>query len=237
MAAFYPGKSGKWPAPASLALAAVLAACMAPWPVQAGRMMWSTVDTPGSQFNTIASPSEINFLAMSGDGRTFYASDTSQSKLYRSDDAGTSWLEIAGNLVSAGAVLPTWNIAMAPGNSRFIAAVTSAGNRPRQVFVSIDGGQTWNDTAFPSASDISALTISPLYGMYDIAAGTRSGGAGEVYTYKAGGTGGAWAAQGLAGDVLSICFPPSYRSDPSIAVLYCTAAGTYFNAGVHDLNA
>jgi len=237
MTAFYSRKNVKWPALAALALAAVMVACLVPWPAQAGRMMWSTVDTPSSQFHTIASPSEIDFLAMSGDGRTLYASDTSRSKLYRSDDGGISWLEIGGNLVSAGAVLPTWNIAIAPDNPGFIAAVTSTGNRPRQVFVSTDGGQNWNDTAFPSASDISALDISPLYGAYDIAAGTRSGGAGDIYTYKTGGSGGAWAAQGLAGDVLSICFPASYRSDQSIAVLYSTATGTYFNAGVHDLNA
>ena len=222
---------------AVLILAVILAVCLTPRPAQAGRVLWSTVDTPSSQFNTLASPSEIDFLAMSRDGRTFYASDTSQSKIYRSDDAGASWLEIGGNLLSSGAELPAWNIAIAPDNSRFIAAVTSSGNRPRQVYVSLDGGQTWNDTAFPAACDISALAISPLYGAYDIAAGARSGGSGDVYIYKSGGIGGAWAAQGMAGDVLSICFPPSYRSDPSIAVLYSTAAGTYFNAGIHDLNA
>ena len=237
MAAFYPRKNGKWPALAVLTLAVILAACLAPWHAQAGRMMWSTVDTPSSQFNTLSNPSEINFLSMSRDGRTFYASDTSMGKLYRSEDAGTSWLEISANLASAGAELPAWNIAMAPDNPVVVVAATSTGSRPRQVYVSTDGGQTWNDTAFPASSDISALAISPLYGTYDIAAGTRSGGAGDVYMYKAGGTGGAWAAQGLGGDVLSICFPPSYRSDPSIAVLYSTAAGTYFNAGIHDLNA
>ena len=237
MAAFYSRINGKWPAPAVLTLAVILAAYVAPWPAQAGRMMWSTVDTPSSQFDTLASPSEINFLAMSRDGRTFYASDTSQGKLYHSEDAGTSWLEISVNLASAGAELPAWNIAMAPDNPGVVVAATSTGSRPRQVYVSTDGGQTWNDTAFPASSDISALAISPLYGTYDIAAGTRSVGAGDVYTYKAGGTGGAWAAQGLGGDVLSICFPPSYRSDTSIAVLYSTAAGTYFNAGIHDLNA
>ena len=222
---------------AVLILAVILAVCLTPRPAQAGRVLWSTVDTPSSQFNTLASPGEIDFLAMSRNGRTFYASDTSQSKIYRSDDAGASWLEIGGNLLSSGAELPAWNIAIAPDNSRFIAAVTSSGNRPRQVYVSLDGGQTWNDTAFPAACDISALAISPLYGAYDIAAGARSGGSGDVYIYKSGGIGGAWAAQGMAGDVLSICFPPSYRSDPSIAVLYSTAAGTYFNAGIHDLNA
>ncbi|MDD5398410.1 MAG: hypothetical protein PHU70_04935 [Dehalococcoidia bacterium] len=223
--------------PSLAALALVLSVSVLSEPAQAGRMIWSMVDTPGIQFNIIASPGEINFLAQSRDGHTFYASDTSQRKLYRSDDSGASWLEISGNLLASGAELPAWNIAISPDNPQFVAAVTSSGNRPRQVYVSQDAGQTWNDTAFPAASDIGALDISPVYGIFDIAAGTRSGGAGEVYVYKVGGVGGAWAAQGFSGDVLSIRFPLSYRSDPSIAVLYSTAAGTYFNAGIHDLNA
>ncbi len=235
MAPFNPRKCIQRSSLAVLALA--LSVSLVPLPVQAGRMIWSAVDTPGSQFNVLASPSEINFLAQSRDGRTFYASDTSQSRLYRSDDSGISWLEVGGNLLSAGAELPSWNIAISPDNPQFVAAVTSSGNRPRQVYVSQDGGQTWNDIAFPVASDISALAVSPAYGVFDIAAGTRAGGAGDVYIYKAGGIGGAWAAQGLTGDVLSICFPSSYRADPSIAVLYSTAAGAYFNAGIHDLNA
>ncbi|MBN1691117.1 MAG: hypothetical protein JW901_08850 [Dehalococcoidia bacterium] len=223
--------------PSLAALALALSLSIIPLPAQAGRMIWSTVDTPGIQFNVVSSPGEINFLAQSRDGRTFYSSDTSQGRLYRSDDSGVSWLEISGNLIAAGAGLPAWNISVSPDNPQFVAVVTSSGNRPRQVYVSQDGGQTWNDTAFPTAADIGALAISPYYGICDIAAGTRSGGAGDVYIYKVGGVGGAWSAQGFSGDVLSICFPSSYRADPSIAVLYSTAAGAFFNAGVHDLNA
>jgi len=223
--------------PLLAALALALSVPVLSVPAQAGRMIWSTVDTPGIQFYTVVSPAEIDFLARSRDGRIFYAADTSQSRLYRSDDSGVSWLEISGNLLAAGAQLPVWNLALSPDNPQFVAAVTSAGNRPRQVYVSQDGGQTWNDTAFPAAADIGALDVSPVYGAFDIAAGTRSGGLGNVYVYRSGGVGGAWAAQGFSGDVLSIRFPSSYRADPSIAVLYSTAAGTYFNAGVHDLNA
>jgi hypothetical protein len=223
--------------PLLAALALVLSIPLVSMPAQAGRMIWSAVDTPGIQFNIVASPSEIDFMARSRDGRTFYIADTSQSRLYRSDDAGGSWTDISDYLLAAGAELPVWNLAVSPDNPQFVAAVTSSAGRPRQVFVTLDRGQTWNDTAFPAAADISALDISPVYGECDIAAGTRSGGAGNVYVYKVGGVGGAWAAQGFSGDVLSIRFPSSYRADPSIAVLYSTATGTFFNAGVHDLNA
>jgi len=212
-------------------------ASLIPLPAQAGRMIWSMVDTPSSFFNAMISPSEINFLTMSTDGRTFFAADTATSKLYRSADSGTSWLEISNNLVSSGAFLPVWNIAIAPDNPQFIAAVTSTAGQPRCIFVSIDGGQSWNDTNFPAASNISALVVSPNYGDYDIAAGTRSGGTGNVYIYKASGTGGAWTSQGFSGDILAIRFPSNYRSDSSITVLYTTNSGTYFNIGIHDLNA
>ncbi len=222
---------------ATLVLGMALLTILMPWPAQAGRMIWSVVDTPGSFFNTVISPSEINFLATSADGRTFYAADTAKSKLYHSADGGTSWLEISPNLVSAGASLPVWNIAIAPDNPQFMAAVTSTAGQPRCVFVSVDGGQNWNDTNFPTASNLSALVISPDYGNYDIAAGTRSGGGGDLYVYKTSGIGGSWTAQGLNGDVLSIRFPRAYRADPSLAVLYATATGTFFNAGIHDLNA
>jgi hypothetical protein len=201
-------------------------------------MMWSMVDTPGNQFNIIVSPSEINALAIAPGGAIVYAVDTANSRLYRSDDAGISWLEISNTLVTAGAALPAWNVAIAPDNPQFLAVVTSTGGLPRRVFASIDGGQSWNDTNLAAPANISALAISPLYGNYDIAAGTRTGaGGGAVYTYKTTGTGGTWVAQGLVGDILSLRFSPSYKGDASLAVLYATAAGTFFNVGVRDLNA
>ena len=208
-----------------------------PAPAQAGRLIWTTVDTPGTAFSVIASPSEVTDLTVSADGRTLYAIDTANSKVYRSDDGGASWSDLTAYLATAGAAMPAWQIAVAPDNPRILAAVTSSGGLPRAVFISVDGGQSWGNTSFAGAGNISSLSISPSYGNYDIGAGTRSGGAGGLYIYRATGMGGTWAAQGLNGDVLSVKFSPSYRSDGSIAVLYSTAAGTYYNTGIHDLNA
>lgn len=220
---------------AALTLVTALPAILLPWPGQAGRMLWSTADTPSGLYNTIASPSEI--VAYCTDGRTFYAADPANSKVYRSDDAGVSWTDISRYLVSSGAALPVWDICLAPGNPQFLAAVTSGGGLPRSIFVSQDGGQSWSDTNFSAGANISSLAVSPGYGYFDIAAGTRSGGTGSVYIYRASGTGEAWSDQGFSGDVLAIRFPSNYRSDSTIAVVYSTAAGTYFNAGLRDLNA
>ncbi len=213
---------------------------LAPAPAQAGRMIWSMVDTPSNYFNIIVSPSEVSAFVIGADGRAMYAvdTDTANSRVYRSDDAGTSWNDLSNYLVTAGAVLPAWNISVAPDNPLFVAAVTSTLGLPRRVFVSVHGGQNWNDTNLAAPANISSISVSPYYGNYDIAAGTRTGaGAGTIFTCKSAGIGGTWVAQGFGGDVLSLKFSPGYRTDSSIAVLYTNAAGTFFNVGIRDLNA
>jgi uncharacterized protein (DUF2147 family) len=199
-------------------------------------MAWSTVDTPSNAFNVVVSPSEITSLVVGQDGRTIYSIDTANSKLYRSDDAGVSWYDLSSYLITAGASLPAWLVAAAPDNPRFVAIVTSSAGSPGQVFISSDAGQSWNDTHLPSTGNISAIAISPFYGSYDIAVGTRASGSGSITTFKASGIGGNWVNQGFSGDVLSIKFSPNYKSDSSLAVLFATNAGTYFNAGIRDLN-
>lgn len=201
-------------------------------------MIWSTVDTPSNYFNVVVSPSEVNFLAVASDGRTIYAVDIPNKHLYRSDDGGSSWNELSNYLLAAGAVLPAWNLALAPDNPSFIAVVTSAGSQPRSVFISTDGGQNWNDTNYPATANIGAIAVSPNYGNYDIAVGTRTGtGGGTIYTYKSTGITGAWLAQGFTGDVLAIKFSPGYSGDASIAILYANNSGTFFNTGIRDPNA
>ncbi|MDD5313063.1 MAG: hypothetical protein PHO26_08530 [Dehalococcoidia bacterium] len=210
----------------------------APFPVNAGSMIWSMVDTPSdSYFNVIVSPCEINALASGMDGRILYAVDTANLRLYRSDDGGASWTDITNNLTAGGAALPAWNIALAPDNPSFVAVVTSTGGLPRRVFASIDGGQNWYDTNCPAAANIGAISISFNYGNYDVAAGTRTGGgAGTVYCLKGTSPGGTWVDQGLAGDVFALKFSPNYRTDSSISVVYGTLAGTFFNVGIRDPN-
>jgi hypothetical protein len=112
--------------------------------------------------------------------------------------------------------------------------VTSSGGLPGKVFASIDGGGKWHDTNCPAIGSISAIAISPNYGGYDIAIGTRTGtGNGDIYISQASGQGN-WASQGFTGDVLALKFSPNYRADAGIVTVSTNATGTYINIGIHD---
>jgi len=200
-----------------------------------GTMKWSTVDTPSNMGNVILSPSEINAIAIGNDGRTFYAIDIPNSKVYKSLNGGITWDDVSSQLTGDGAVLPAWNIAIAPDNPNFVAAVTSDGGLPGNVFISTNGGSQWQDTNCPAASNISAIAISPNYGGYDVAIGTRTGaGDGDVYVFRAVGPGN-WASHGFTGDILAVRFSPTYRADFSLVTVSTHVAGTYINLGIHDM--
>src|SRR4030042_1705212 len=86
-----------------------------------GKMIWTTIDTPSPLNNIIVSPSELNFIAIGSDDRTFYAVDIpdintlSLGRLYKSGNGGVTWQqELSTQLITAGALMPVWNIAVAP---------------------------------------------------------------------------------------------------------------------------
>jgi hypothetical protein len=221
-----------------------------------GLLMWSTVDTPSAVNNIIVSPSEINSIAIGSDGHTFYAVDIpdtngsgSQGRLYKSTDGGVTWpQDLSAHLLSAGAFMPVWNIAIAPDNPDFIAAVTdgtggSPSSGPAKVYVSVDGGATWQVTNFPALSAgeyISCVDISVTYEgtKHDIAVGTRAGvilpPIGRVYTMTSSGFA-AWANQSLPpSDVVALKFSPTYPSDAGLVVVSSDDNGTSLHLGAHD---
>jgi hypothetical protein len=202
--------------------------------VKAGTVRWSTVDTPDNQGNVIVSPAEINDLAIGIDGKTFYAVDIPDSKVYKSLDGGITWNDLSTHLTGSGVVLPAWNIAVAPDNPNFVAVVTSDGGLPRTLFISTDGGVRWQNAGSRAIENIGAIVISPNYGSYDIAIGTRTGtGNGNVYILNSASPG-EWISQGLTGDILALKFSTGYRADSSLVAVSATGSGTYVNLGSHD---
>lgn len=221
-----------------------------PQPVNAepDMLKWTRLDTPGSttEKNDIVSPSEVNRIAVGSDGNTFYAVDIANANnaLYKSADGGISWSnEISQHLYQT--MTPAeqgnfrvWNIAVAPDNASFVAVVTnnSATNLPQSVWLSTDGGSTWQNTNLTGTSNISTIDIAENNGSHIIAIGTRDGtGNGNIYVLKAPGLGG-WANQGFTGDILALRLSPGYAQDATIVIVYANTSGTYLNAGIHDLN-
>jgi hypothetical protein len=193
----------------------------------------------------IAPSSEVNFIAAGSDDKTIYAVDIPNAALYKSQDNGNTWNENLSNyLVAAGALMPVWNIAIAPDDPRIIVAVTSnAVPEPREVFISTDGGTNWNNTFLGAPANISDVKISPVYGntRRDVIVGTRTGTAGgAVYVMKTPGIS-SWSnqtvapSQGwIAADVIALEFSPNYNGDSSIVAIVSTATDTYLNAAIRD---
>jgi hypothetical protein len=216
-------------------------------------LSWSIINTPSAVNNIISEGSEVNFIAVGSDDRTIYAVDIANNALYKSEDKGSTWNQnLSAYLTAAGAVMPVWNIAIAPDNSNMIVAVTSDAGMPRKVFISTDGGVNWDDTLLTAPStlntDISAIAISPLYSSTkrDVIVGTRkwpsaAAVGGAVYVMKTPGIS-SWADQTVApsvgwaiADVISLEFSPNYNGDSGIIAIISTATDTYLNTAIHDV--
>jgi photosystem II stability/assembly factor-like uncharacterized protein len=220
-----------------LLISSVLISLSTIQPAGADVLKWNTVDTPGTTVNSIVTPSEVNVIASSNYGAVIFAVDIPGKKVYRSTNTGTTWDDISGSLNSAGAVFPVWNIVLCPDNANIIAAITSNGVVPGNIFLSTDGGSNWQNLNSPVASGIYSVDVSRNYGGIDIAIGTRTGaGTGKLFICKLANTG-TWADQGFNGDVFALKFSPNYNGDNSILVVSSTLSGTFLNIGFRDIPA
>jgi hypothetical protein len=229
------------------------ATCPKPSLAESDILKWGRIDTPGSviEKSDIASPSEVNRIAIGSDGKTFYAvntpspdSTTGGRALYKSNDRGISWSDRFGQELYQ-AMTPAervnfhvWNMAIAPDDVNLVAVVTndSISNLPRNVWLSNDGGSNWQNTNCPTFDNISTIDVSMNYANHDIAIGTRTGGGGgNVWILKSTDPSHSWIPQGFAGDVMALKFSPNYSNDATIAIVYSDASGSYLNYGTHDL--
>jgi len=230
-------------------------------------LAWSVINTPSSQNNVIVSPSEINTTAIGYDGLTFYAVDIpdfnssgTHGRVHKSIDSGINWQdELSTQLTAAGALMPVWNIAMAPDNVNFVVAITDSTGGPvpggpTQVYISTNGGAEWsvavNGLSLNAGEYISCVDVSVTYGgtNRDIAVGTRDGaGAGRVFVMRAPSFGSwnpqdasptanppsvGWPAGGS--DVVALKFSPTYPSDSSLVVVSSEALYTRLHIGFRD---
>jgi len=244
-----------------------------PAPAQAapGMLKWSTVDTPGSFSDRadIALRSEIDKLVVGPKGTTLLAVVTRNTvpamQLYSSGSSGRSWGGTSrlrdAMLEEWGVFTNVWDAAIAPDDQKFWAVATSSPtiDGPVEVWVTQDGGTTWENTKLGLTADfISCIDISMRYaGKRDILVGTRDGsgfGTAKLWVRNStsfspwrdqsdpatGDPGNTWANPG--GDVVAAKFSPTYASDGSIVAVYSAAPtgtppGTLLTYGIHDLDA
>jgi len=196
--------------------------------------------------NLILIGADVSRIAVGGDG-IIYALDSTSSRLYRSATAGADWRDISTAL---GAGAPWIDLAVAPDDSNLIAVVTGGGG---QVFISGDGGVTFQDTGISSylgaGQAVRCVTISPDYGAprRELAAGTWGGAGGgsvliDILTnfsggwFNAGAGMAGWAPPGGGGvDVAAISYSPSYAADGTLLLITSGATRTYLYSGVRDL--
>lgn len=214
-------------------------------------LRWNFVTTPTIDGFVVVSPSEINRIAFGPDDQVMYAVDIPNNRLFKSIDKGVTWdNQVINALVAAGANLPVWDIAISSEDVNYIVAITNgAPNGPKNVFVSTDGGQNWQNTNLAGLGVnefISCLAISPQYDIEKryLAISTRDGtggGNGRVLTYKAPGPS-IWTDQTvapslnwLAGDVVAMRFSPSYVLDSTIIIVFAAPGGLFLNIGYHDV--
>jgi len=221
-------------------------------------LSWSVVDTPWDGYNgMIIRTCGINDLALGPDNSTFYAISTdntsaTSTNLFKSTDAGYTWLSSIGNNLNAaaGGNRAVWNIAAAPDDAKYIIAIIDgsvlpAVTGPRMAYCSTDGGTNWtnagltlNPNEYVSCLDIALYDTADGY--RDIAIGTRSvtpPGQGRLLTRPYGTTfSGAWLAQdsGTWTAVTSVKFSPGYNPDQTMVVVAFTAGGAALHLGKHD---
>ncbi len=167
---------------------------------------------------------------------------TKHNALFRNPDFGLSNL---------------YFVATAPDDPKFIAVVADTGGGatnagitaaiggPRRIFVSSDGGSTW-DMAFDGAiaggftGHITDIDVSVDYGgKRDIGVVTDTG---EFWVRQSSGFSG-WLEQAIPPGTVAgaffyyaLKFSPSYAGDSSVALVYADGANTYYNVALRDLS-
>jgi hypothetical protein len=226
-------------------------------------LRWAIIETPGSipDRNDIRSPGEVNAIAVASDGKTIYAVDIPNATpppvanpgIWKSSDGGISFSpKPTKHLTEAipGPVLPVMNIAVAPDDPNFLAAVclNNLGTLRGEAYLSDDGGTTWIYTGaipwvYDGGEQIGDIAISPGYNsnevlVHDIIIGSRhpndGAAAGEIYVWRYPGFNG-WKAQGFTlGDVIAVRPSPNYTMDFSLVIMAATTQRTYLSIGYRD---
>ena len=241
---------------------------------QAGIMRWDIVNTPNADPGKmdVLNPyiggnftgSEIRDLSIGSDGTTLISAVTVDARyidpavppgplgiVLVSNTAGISWSASSYKHLRTRSDWPVanqvYNVLIAPDNPNLWALTAGTiASGPNELWVTRDGGATWNNTSVPAlvaGEAIGAIDISVDYGRgRDLVLVTRTGaalGAGRIFVTSISGFT-SWVQQANPSanlmDFFAVRFSPTYNGDQSFVVILATIAGTFYNIGMRDLN-
>lgn len=204
----------------------------------------------GSQL-LILPNSEVSRIAVGGDGKTIYALDAVNCRLYKSDNGGYGWRDISAGVAGA----PVWvELVVAPDDPNVVAIVTNGG---AEVCLSTSGGAGFAVSGLAgklaAGELIQCIAISPQYGgsNRELVVGTSTGvGGGRVwlnsnlFSWTDVSTGAAgWlpvvpAINGV--DVFALSYSPCFAADRTILAVVASGPApdtddAYLYAGIRDL--
>lgn len=250
-----------------------------------GFLEWTMLDTPDSVpgvTKEILNPGNLGSgiikVVIANDGGTFWAVvrrgdrngvnyGGAQIILYKSIDGGITWTDKQyENLSSMQSRIENgtfiWNIALAPDDPNFIAVVCAdINNSPlaQEVWLSVDGGQHWQNTQQFSQIDtpfnrlISTIDVSISIGGHLIIVGFRDGTGmnaealtvikiSNEYKGKINSSNNDQNSGGyICGDILKVQFSPNFENDSTLVVVYTEEtetddhSGTWLATGIYDI--
>ncbi|MDD5312095.1 MAG: hypothetical protein PHO26_03535 [Dehalococcoidia bacterium] len=206
-------------------------------------LKWERIEKPGKTGNVIVCPSEINQLAISYDNITnknvIFVVDSvgdniTPGKLYRTDNGGTSFIDMTKNIADAGAQLPLRKIGVAPDQPKYVAVTDNVDS----IYLSTDSGSNWIQKNLPVDNNtVQCISISSYYPVgndtyRDVAVGTANWGdnitTGKIWTLRIGKSSTDWQDEKLkistapGAEISAVTFSSQYYADPTILVVAST---------------
>jgi hypothetical protein len=198
--------------------------------------------------------SDVSHIAVGCDGKTIYAIDAFNARLYKSEFSGFGWVDSSKGIGGAA----TWDgLAVAPDDANIVAVVTDGST---EVYLSVNGGTNFHQMGLAgtlkAGERVKCLALSPIYGQgrRELAIGTSTGnGGGRVLVNISSGTGTTWTdiSTGVSGwqppappiagaDVFAIEYSPAFAADGTLLAIIASGPppdtdDTYLYIGLRDL--
>lgn len=228
-------------------------------PSASNALVWNSEGGPSSVppgARTLVAGSAVSDIAVASDGQTVYAVSSggtlpgtnnaayaSNKGVFKSTNGGVSWapdkLTSIGSTVSTANVTIPQLVAVAPGDPNTVAVVGDS----NKVFLSSDGGITFNQAQGDNMTMINAVAISPLTSgvRYVAVAGTNNiTGAADIQYFPVGSLVSQWQSVATSStpdnwqtdaalngtNVLAIAFSPNFASDKVLNAVTANASST-----------